>query len=129
MRAGRRSGIPGSGNARLGRGRHAETMPVRCLIVDDNRDFLRAASDLLERDGIDVVGVASTGAQARHACRELRPDVVLLDIHLVEENGFEGARQLVDKPGEDKPRVILICAYSLEDLMEMIADAHALSLM
>ena len=42
-------------------------MPVRCLIVDDNRDFLRAASDLLERQGISVVGLASTGAQAYRA--------------------------------------------------------------
>ena len=100
-------------------------MPVRCLIVDDNRDFLRAASDLLERDGITVVGVASTGARARHACLELRPDVVLLDIQLGEETGFEVARQLVDKPGPDKPRVILISSYSREDFGDMVADTQA----
>jgi hypothetical protein len=50
-------------------------MPVRCLIVDDNYDFLRVASDLPERDGISVVGVASTSAQAYHSCSELEPDV------------------------------------------------------
>jgi len=102
-------------------------MPVRCLIVDDNPGFLRAATDLLERDGITVVGVASTGAVARHACRELRPDVVLLDIQLGEETGFEVARQLVERPGADKPRVILISAHYLEDFGDMIADTPAVS--
>jgi DNA-binding NarL/FixJ family response regulator len=102
-----------------------ETMPVRCLIVDDNRDFLRAASDLLERDGITVVGVASTGALARHACRELQPDVVLLDIQLGEETGFDVARQLAGEHGADKLRVILISAHSMEDFADMIADTQA----
>jgi CheY-like chemotaxis protein len=102
-------------------------MPVRCLIVDDSRDFLRAASDLLERDGITVVGVASTGALARHACLELRPDVVLLDIQLGEETGFEVARQLRSKPDSNNPRIILISAHSREDFGDMIADAQALS--
>ena len=102
-------------------------MSVRCLIVDDNRDFLRAASSLLERDEVTVVGVASTGAQAYYACRELRPDVVLLDIQLGEETGFEVARRLAGQPGPDKPRVILISTYSREDFAEMIADTPALS--
>jgi CheY-like chemotaxis protein len=102
-------------------------MPVRCLIVDDNRDFLRAASDLLERDGITVVGVASTGALARHACRELRPDVVLLDIQLGEETGFDVARQLAGKTGPDNPRVILISAHSVEDFSDLTADTERFS--
>lgn len=102
-------------------------MSVRCLIVDDNRDFLRAASSLLERDGMTVVGVASTGALAHHACRELRPDVVLLDIQLGEETGLEVARQLAGQPGSDKPRVILISAYAGEDIVDMVADAPAIS--
>jgi DNA-binding NarL/FixJ family response regulator len=74
-------------------------MEVRSLIVDDDRSFLRAARDLLEEDGISVVGVASTGAGARQACRELRPDVTLVDIHLGAENGFDVARQLAGQSG------------------------------
>jgi CheY-like chemotaxis protein len=105
----------------------AVLMAVRCLIVDDNHDFLRAASDLLEREGISVVGVASTGAQATRACRELEPDVVLLDIDLGEETGFEVCHQLAGQAGPGLPRVILISAYSADDFQDMIADTPAVS--
>lgn len=102
-------------------------MAVRCLIVDDNRDFLRAASDLLGRAGITVVGVATTGAQARLACGELHPDVALVDIDLGEESGFEIAHQLAGVLGCGQPRVILVSVYSAEDFGDMIADTPAVS--
>ena len=102
-------------------------MAVRCLIVDDNHEFLRAARDLLEREGISVVGVASTGSQARRSCRELRPDVALIDIDLGEENGFDVARQLAGGEGAKLPRVILISTHSGDDFADMIADSPALS--
>jgi len=97
-------------------------MSVRCVIVDDNPDFLRAAIDLVERDGITVVGVASTGAQALRACRQLLPDVVLLDIQLGEETGFEVARLLAGEPDPGKPRVILTSAYSIEYFVDAPTD-------
>jgi len=100
---------------------------VRCLNVDDNRDFLRVASDLLEQDGISVVGVASTAAQAGQACGELRPDVVLVDIDLGEESGLEVARQLAGQVSPDRPRVVLISAYSADDFAEVAADIPAVS--
>lgn len=97
-------------------------MSVRCLIVDDNRDFLRAARILLERAGISVVGLASTGAQAHQACAELEPDVVLLDVGLGQESGFDVARQIAAQAGPNQPCVILISAYSEGDLGDMIAE-------
>jgi CheY-like chemotaxis protein len=106
---------------------HAGAMPVRCLIVDDNQDFLRAARELLERDGINVVGVVSTGAQAYRAYRELEPDVVLVDIELGEETGFEVARQLAGQVSSRQPRVILISSYSEDDFQDLIADSPAVS--
>jgi CheY-like chemotaxis protein len=102
-------------------------MSIRCLIVDDDRDFLCAAGDLLERAGISVVGVASTGTQAGQACTELEPDVVLLDINLGEESGFEVARKLAGQAGPDQPCVILISAYSEGDWADMITDSPAVS--
>lgn len=107
--------------------RDAGIMSVRCVIVDDNRDFLRAASDLLGRTGITVVGVAQTGAQAGRACGELQPDVVLVDIDLGEESGFDVARQLAGQVSPTQPSVILISAHSAEDFREMVAETPAVS--
>jgi two-component system, NarL family, nitrate/nitrite response regulator NarL len=106
---------------------HAGTMPVRCVIVDDNPDFLRAARELLERDGISVVAAVSTGAQAYRICREFKPDVALVDINLGEETGFEVARQLAGQASSQRPCVILISTYSEDDFEEMIADSPAVS--
>jgi len=57
-------------------------MDLRCLIVDDSRRFLEAARSLLEREGIAVVGVASTSAEALRRAEELKPDVALVDVDL-----------------------------------------------
>jgi DNA-binding NarL/FixJ family response regulator len=127
MQAGRRPGVPASRNAKNGCVLHAGIMAVSCLIVDDNHEFLRAARDLLEREGISVVGVASTGVQARRSYRELKPDVALVDIDLGEENGFDIARELAGGKEAAQARVILISTYAEDDFAEMIADSPALS--
>jgi CheY-like chemotaxis protein len=101
-------------------------MPVRCVIVDDSHEFLRTASELLECDGINVVGAVSTGAQARRTCRRLKPDVALVDVYLGAETGFDVARQLADQTGTEPPHIILISA-SVGDVADMIADSPAVS--
>jgi len=53
---------------------------MRCLIVDDSRRFLEAARGLLLREGVTVVGTASSAAEAGALIKDLRPDVVLVDI-------------------------------------------------
>lgn len=104
-----------------------EGMALRCVIVDDNQDFLRAARELLDHEGISVVGWASTGADAYRACQELKPDIVLLDIDLGDETGIEVARRLAGQRQDYEPRMILISAYSGDDFADMIADSPALS--
>src|SRR5438270_14003523 len=74
-------------------------MPLRCHIVDDSSDFLRSARALLERQGVTVVGVASTGAEAIEQAEALWPDVLLLDIDLGQDSGFELARRLRTQVG------------------------------
>ena len=99
-------------------------MKLRCLIVDDNASFLHAASDLLEREGLAIAGVASNAADAVRLTRELDPDVVLLDIVLGEESGFDVARQLAD--GEaDGPAVILVSTHAESDFADLIEAAPA----
>src|SRR5919108_6358416 len=98
---------------------------LRCLIVDDNPGFLVAARDLLERQGLAVVGVASTGARALALARELRPDVTLVDVELGEETGFDLARRLARAAGLEDVRVVLVSAHSETDLADLIAASPA----
>ena len=74
------------------------------LIVDDHDGFRRAARAVLVDEGYDVVGEASTGAEAVASARRLLPDVVLLDVQLPDTTGFSVADELVG----DGPRVVLI---------------------
>jgi len=100
-------------------------MALRTLIVDDNAHFLDTARDLLERGEVSVVGVASTISEALRRAGELRPDVILVDIDLGEESGFDLARELSESMGEDRPHVILISAYPEEDLADLIEASPA----
>jgi two-component system nitrate/nitrite response regulator NarL len=64
------------------------------LIVDDHAAFRASAGALLEAEGFHIVGEAADGASALAAVRELRPDVVLLDVQLPDQNGFDVAERL-----------------------------------
>jgi DNA-binding NarL/FixJ family response regulator len=70
--------------------------PLRVAIAEDHpifRDGLAAAIAALE--GMKVVGVASTGAEAVRLAHELTPDVFLMDLHMPEMNGIEATREIV----------------------------------
>jgi CheY-like chemotaxis protein len=99
-------------------------MTLRCLLVDDSTRFLGAAHDHLEREGIVVVGVATSIAQALDQAERLRPDVALVDIDLAGESGFELARRL-RQPGGPVAAVILISTHSEEDFADLIAASPA----
>src|ERR687890_1851486 len=100
-------------------------MALRSILVDDNSRFLAAARELLEREGIEVVGVASTIDEAARLAGALRPDVCIVDIDLGDESGFELARRLAQADGQSWP-VVLISAYPERDFSDMIADSPAL---
>jgi CheY-like chemotaxis protein len=100
-------------------------MALRCLLVDDSPAFLAAARGLLERQGITVAGVASTGAEALQRVAELRPDVVLVDIDLGGESGLDVAGRLHRDGGAAAPPVILISTYPEEDYVDLIAASPA----
>ncbi len=100
-------------------------MTLRVLIVDDNEGFLSAARDLLEGEGATVVATVSSGAEALRQTDALRPDVVLVDIDLDHESGFDVAQRIAGLSGTPSP-VILISAYPEQDFVDLISGSPAL---
>jgi DNA-binding NarL/FixJ family response regulator len=100
-------------------------MPLRCLLVDDSDAFLEEASVLLRREGLTVVGVASNTSEALGQARALRPDVILVDIGLGDEDGFDVARLLSEDGQRGSAEVIMISAGAETDYMELIAESPA----
>ncbi len=96
-----------------------------CLIVDDNERFLAVARSSLERDGLEVVGTATTIAEALDKVEELHPDVVLVDIALGAESGFDLTRKLVERHPDLRAHVVLISTRREEDLADLIATSPA----
>jgi DNA-binding NarL/FixJ family response regulator len=103
-----------------------EAMALRCVIVDDSPGFVAAARSLLERQGLRVLGAASNCAEGLRLTAELRPDVVLVDIDLGGESGFELARRLDQMEDPAPAPVILVSTHSEEDYADLIADSPTL---
>ena len=99
-----------------------DPVSLRVLIVDDSRHFLDAARGALEQDGMTVVGVASTSAEARRLARELRPDGILVDVDLGDESGIDLAREL---GSSGSARIVLISAYPESELVDLITSSPA----
>jgi DNA-binding NarL/FixJ family response regulator len=100
-------------------------MALRVLIIDDNLRFLEAARSSLERQGVRVVGVAATGAEALAQAEALEPDVALVDIGLGDESGFELTRRLVERLPQLRARVVLISTRGEDDYADMIETSPA----
>jgi DNA-binding NarL/FixJ family response regulator len=98
-------------------------MRPRYLIVDDSPAFLAAARNLLERQGLTVVGVATTIAECLRRVDELAPDVILVDIDLGTDSGFELARRLARRG--IRADVIFISMHPADDYGELIATSGA----
>jgi DNA-binding NarL/FixJ family response regulator len=105
-------------------GCEARLVALRCLIVDDSLRFLEVACRGLSRDGIEVVGTATTSAEALDEVQRLRPDVVLVDVSLGAESGFDLSRQLAVVP-DSGLQIVLISTRAEEDLHELIAESPA----
>ena len=99
-------------------------MTVRLLLVDDNDEFIATARRLLEREGLEVVGTATSGDDAVEKTRRLAPVVALVDINLGGESGFDVVRRVLAGQN-DHIRAILISSYSPEDFADLIAESPA----
>jgi DNA-binding NarL/FixJ family response regulator len=98
---------------------------LSCLIVDDSPAFVQAARNLLERQGITVVGAASSSDEALQQADALRPDVTLVDIDLGGQSGFDVIRRLRGEADQPLSRMILVSTHAEEDYADLIAASPA----
>jgi DNA-binding NarL/FixJ family response regulator len=103
--------------------RHNGLVPRTVLVVDDHPSFRATARMLLEADGWTVVGEAAGGAEALQAARDLRPDVVLLDVNLPDLDGFDVAARLTG--GDDAPAVVLVSSREARDFGPRVSRSGA----
>ncbi|MBV9207646.1 MAG: response regulator transcription factor [Actinobacteria bacterium] len=85
------------------------------IVVADDHEVVRAgfAALLDTQPDFAVLGTASDGGEAVRACRELRPDVVLMDVRMPGLDGIEATRQLA-AAGSPGPRVLILTTFDLD---------------
>ncbi|MEU3220242.1 response regulator transcription factor [Streptomyces sp. NPDC006971] len=89
---------------------------IRVLLADDQRLVRAGFRSMLEDEpDITVVGEAGDGATAVAHCRELRPDVVLMDIRMPETDGLEAARQIAADVHLADVKVVVLTTFDLDD--------------
>jgi DNA-binding NarL/FixJ family response regulator len=96
-----------------------EAHDVRVLLVDDHDLFRTGLRNLLEGQGMHIVGEAASGSEALQIVRELAPDVVVMDLNMPGMNGVEATRHM----SRDAPltRVIVLTVSDQEqDVMDAI---------
>ena len=89
---------------------------VRVLIADDQA-LVRAGFKMIldAEDDLDVVGEASDGAEAVEMARQLKPDVVLMDIRMPQLDGIEATRRVVALDGPTPVRVLMLTTFDLNE--------------
>jgi DNA-binding NarL/FixJ family response regulator len=98
-------------------------MDIRCLLIDDNVAFLHAMRSMLERDGATVVGMVSNGDDAAEQVRMCRPDVVMIDVRLGQESGFDVGHRIEEQAavGGSRPAIVLVSTHAEDELADRIA--------
>lgn len=93
------------------------------LIVDDHAGFRAWAREMLESEGFRVVGEAPDAASAITAAQQLQPDIVLLDVHLPDLNGFRASKRITAANGA--PAIVLTSSGDVGDLAATVAECTA----
>ncbi len=96
---------------------------IRVLLADDHEAMLERVARLLKTE-CDVVGTATDGQQALEAARDLKPDVLVLDISMPVMNGIETAHQL--KNAGVEARIVFLTVHDDPDFAREALEAGAL---
>ncbi|ALO07509.1 Two-component system response regulator [Streptomyces venezuelae] len=90
---------------------NAEVRPVRVVLADDERMVRTALRVILDAEpDLEVVGEASTGAEAVSVVRAARPDVVLMDVRMPEIDGIRATEQILSGMAEP-PRIVVVTTF------------------
>jgi DNA-binding NarL/FixJ family response regulator len=91
-------------------------MSIRLLLVDD-QELVRTGFRLFleTQEDLEVVGEAGDGAEALERARELRPDVILMDIRMPQMDGVEATARLTSAGIEPPPRVLVLTTFDLDE--------------
>ena len=98
--------------------------PTRVVIAEDEAIIRLDLKELLQEEGYDVVGETGRGDEAVELVRDLRPDLVILDIKMPGLDGLSAARQVAS---ERLAAVLMVTAFSQRELVEQARDAGALA--
>jgi DNA-binding NarL/FixJ family response regulator len=93
------------------------------LVVDDHGGFRASVRELLEAEGFVVVGEAADAASGIEAARELRPDIVLLDIQLPDFDGILASKRIAALNG--RSAIVLTSSCDTADVEPALADSPA----
>jgi DNA-binding NarL/FixJ family response regulator len=89
---------------------------IRIVVADDHQVVRTGFATLLDtQPDFEVVGTAVDGGEAVRICRELRPDVVLMDVRMPGTDGIEATRQLAEPGEEGGPRILILTTFDLDD--------------
>ena len=100
----------------------AVSMPIRILLIEDYEPFRRfVRSTLRKRPELKIVGEVSDGFEGVQKAKELKPDLILLDIGLPTLDGFEVARRIRKLVPESR-----IVFLSMEDSADLVQEALSL---
>jgi response regulator NasT len=100
------------------------TQPRRVLIAEDEALIRLDLSEMLADEGFQVVGEAGDGVQAVQLARQLRPDLVIMDVKMPKKDGIDAAAEIV---AEQIAPVVILTAFSQRDLIERARDAGAMA--
>ncbi|HVF10002.1 MAG TPA: response regulator transcription factor [Abditibacteriaceae bacterium] len=97
---------------------------IRILLVDDSPAFRMGAKLFLTSDpGYEIVGQASSGADAIQQVSQLHPDLVLMDLKMPGMDGLEATRRIKTQPGA--PNIVIVSLHDNSAYVEAAANAGA----